>query len=63
MASQDNRRWMTTAEAAEYLRITPHQLTRLRRLGKGPRCYCREGTRSYRYLQFDLDAWVRGGSR
>ena len=52
---------MTTAEAADYLRITPEHLARLRRLGQGPRCYRREGVRSYRYLEADLDAWQKAG--
>ena len=63
MSTENNERWMTTAEAADYVRLSIATLEKYRALGIGPRCCCPEGTRNYRYLQSDLDAWVQGGVR
>ncbi len=45
------------AEAADYLRVSPRQLRRLRREGGGPR-FQRWGPHTIRYLLADLDAWI-----
>ena len=63
MATENNERWMTTAEAAKYVRLSIATLEKYRAQDRGPRCCRPEGTRNYRYLQSDLDAWVQGGSR
>lgn len=50
--------WLTTEEAAHYLKTTPAAMHQLRYLGTGPQCH-RAGRR-VRYHVDDLDAWVRG---
>ena len=48
--------WLKQSEAADYLEITPSDLTRLRESGKGPVLY-KKGV-LVRYKQEDLDEWV-----
>ena len=49
---------MTTAEAAEYLRLSGQYLRLLRSGETGP-AYCRVGNR-VRYRREDLDFWLKG---
>lgn len=51
--------WMTTAEAAAYLRCSRRTLEGYRNVGGGPE-YCRTGGRVF-YHREDLDAWRRAG--
>ncbi|HEX7753671.1 MAG TPA: helix-turn-helix domain-containing protein [Novosphingobium sp.] len=48
---------MTTKEAAEYVRLSPSLLNKLRLTGGGP-VFVRLAGRAIRYRQFDLQAWV-----
>lgn len=52
------QRWMTTQEAAEYLRLTPKTLCNLRQRNEGPKVYG-EGQRA-RYDINDLDTYITG---
>lgn len=50
--------FLNTEQAAAYLKLSPRQLKRLRRAGKGPNF-----RRHSRYIQYhidDLDGWSRG---
>ena len=47
---------MTTAEAAEYVRLGKPTLERFRVTGEGPH-YCKLGG-AVRYRKSDLDAWL-----
>lgn len=47
---------MTTAEAAEYVRLGKPTLERFRVTGEGPQ-YCKLGG-AIRYRKSDLDAWL-----
>jgi hypothetical protein len=49
-------RFVTAAEAADFLGTTVHTLNYWRALGRGPRFY-RHGRRSVRYLLSDLREW------
>ncbi|MBV2147512.1 helix-turn-helix domain-containing protein [Sphingobium sp. AS12] len=49
--------FLTTDQAAAYLKISPKSLKRLRRDGKGPAF--RRHTRMVQYHIDDLDAWSR----
>ena len=53
-------RLLNTKEAAEYLGLSPYTLERWRYLGKGPR-FIRVGSKSVRYRQTDLDAFLEIG--
>lgn len=48
--------YLTTQEAAEYLKLSPRTLEGFRNRGGGPKFY-RRG-RLVRYRQADLDAWL-----
>jgi excisionase family DNA binding protein len=48
--------YLTNDEAAEYLRISPRTLEKLRGLGAGP-AYRRHGRRRVAYAIKDLDDW------
>ena len=52
--------WLTTEEAAAYLRCSKRTLEGYRRTGGGP-VYCRQGGRVVFYHRDDLDAWRRIG--
>jgi excisionase family DNA binding protein len=60
-AEPPSNRWMTTAEAAEYLDVKPGTLEKWRFLKKGPRYY-KIGSKQVRYRQSDLDAFLEGGT-
>ncbi len=60
MGDQD-KQYMNTREAADYLRISPGMLNRMRVLGKGPR-YAKLGRRVV-YDRADLDAWLEARKR
>jgi excisionase family DNA binding protein len=51
-----SNRWLTTAEAAEYLSLSQSHLNKLRCIGGGPRFSA--ATRAIRYNRSDLDAWM-----
>lgn len=48
---------LTTAEAAEFLDLSPSTLTMWRRRSVGPR-YFKFSSRSYRYRRADLESWI-----
>jgi excisionase family DNA binding protein len=48
---------MTTKQAAEYLAMSHKTLEDWRRKGEGPR-FIKVGSRSVRYRQSELDAWI-----
>lgn len=52
--------WMTTEEAAAYVRLSARTLEGLRNKGGGP-AYHRQGARTVFYHRDDLDAWRRQG--
>lgn len=52
---------MTTAEAADYLRISKQKLEIDRHKGKGP-AFCKIG-RIVRYRKSDIDAYLAGNVR
>ena len=49
---------MRAKEAAEYLRVSPATLAKLRCLGGGPR-FAKPSARLVLYDRQDLDAWLR----
>ncbi len=50
--------WLTTEQAAAYLKSTPGTLETWRKKGRGPAYH--GGHRFTRYHVGDLDAWMRG---
>ncbi len=50
---------MRAKEAAEYLRVSPATLAKLRCLGGGPR-FAKPSARLVLYDRQDLDAWLAG---
>jgi hypothetical protein len=52
--------WMTSAEAAAYVRCSPRTLEGYRNAGGGP-VYHRSGRGRVFYHRDDLDAWRRAG--
>ena len=48
---------LTTAEIAEFLRITPQHVTRLCRRGEIP--HLRIGPKGYRFVKDDVIQWLR----
>jgi excisionase family DNA binding protein len=54
--------WLTSAEAAAYLRVHPETLVKWRACNKGPPFH-RIGPRSIRYRRADLDAYVTANSQ
>lgn len=52
--------WMTTDEAAAYVRLSVRTLEGMRAKGGGP-AYHRQGARTVFYHRDDLDAWRRQG--
>lgn len=57
-ASQANGRWMVEDEAAEYVRLSPRTLQKLRYEGKGP-AYRKPGyLKRILYKKEDLDDWL-----
>ncbi len=52
------RRWLDAEQAAQYLRLSPHTLEKLRRDGTGPRFFRLGGRRRVVYDIPDLDSWV-----
>lgn len=60
MALQQERHFLTTAEAAEYLRLKRRTLEDMRVTGVGPRYYKMGPGRMARvvYRKVDLDTWV-----
>jgi excisionase family DNA binding protein len=56
-------RYLRTAEAAEYLGVSPRTLEKWRLHGGGPH-YCRPpGRHVVRYAVADLDRWLGAGRR
>lgn len=53
--------FLTTAQAAQYLGLSPRTLERMRTLGYGPK-YRKHG-RHVRYLITDLDEWSTAQAR
>lgn len=55
--------YLTSEEAAEYLRTTPQALAQKRARGKGPRAYQPDGSGSrVLYRLADLEEWVESGA-
>jgi hypothetical protein len=54
--SSSQVRYLTNAEAAEYLRLSPRTLEKQRHFGGGPP-YCKFG-RAVRYALTDLESWA-----
>ena len=54
--AEDQMRFLTPEEAAEYLRLSPRTLERYRYMGCGPRF--RRFVRKIRYTVWDLDVWA-----
>jgi excisionase family DNA binding protein len=59
MGSDSGTRWMTTEEAADYLRVTPSTVRRWAREGRFP--VYRPDTRVARFRREDLDAYLASG--
>ncbi len=59
MEQQINSPWLTTSEAAQYLRCSHRTLEGYRAAGGGP-VYYRKGGRVH-YLREELDAWRAEG--
>lgn len=53
-------RWMTAAEAADYLRLSPKTLEKKRATGEGPPWHRSADGRTIRYDRDELDAFLRG---
>lgn len=53
-------RWLTTAEAARYVRLSPKTLEEKRALGQGPPWHRSADGRTIRYDRYELDAFLRG---
>ena len=54
----EDRGYLTTPQAAEYLGLSPRTLEALRLRGGGP-AYCSpKGSRIVRYRRVDLDSWM-----
>lgn len=51
-------RWMLTEEAAEYLKLSPRTLEKLRTVGKGPAYHKPGYLRRVLYNKDDLDDWL-----
>ena len=51
---------MTTAECADYLKVSTERLYQLRKEGGGPP-FCQPTDRWVRYRRADVDAWVLSG--
>jgi excisionase family DNA binding protein len=52
------RMYLTNTEAAQYLRLSPRTLEKMRGLGDGPRFH--KFGRRVLYARVDLDAWASG---
>lgn len=57
-AKPDEKVWLTTKQAAEYIGVSTQHLEGLRCKGGGPRYYKPNGARVIRYKYADLDAWL-----
>jgi predicted DNA-binding transcriptional regulator AlpA len=53
--------FLKPTEAAEYLRMSPSTLAKLRVYGNGP-TFCRFGEKAIRYRQGDLDTYMASRS-
>ncbi len=60
LAGRATNRWLTTADAAEYLDMKKGTLEKWRFLKKGPRYY-KIGKKQVRYRKSDLEAFLDGG--
>lgn len=58
MTTNEEQRYLTTAEAAEYLGLAKRTLDGYRLRGGGPKFYKR-GRNIIRYRASDLDDWLR----
>lgn len=54
--------YLTTSEAADYIRVTKRWLEKLRQIGGGPP-YCKPGLKKILYRRDDLDEWVARSKR
>ena len=61
MARQRKSHWMTTHEAAEWLRLKPHTLENMRWQGTGPK-FRKHGGRVF-YHRRELQTWSDGTRR
>ena len=57
-SNEQDERFLTTKEAAAYLRVSKSYLDKLRVYGGGPK-FSRLGQRKIVYAKSDLDAWAR----
>ena len=53
---------LLTEQAAQYLKLSPSTLAKLRLSGNGPQ-FLRLAGRSIRYRRSDLDAWAAAGAK
>lgn len=58
MNNNNNRRWLTSVEAAEYLNLSTAYLYRLRTGQDGPPFVVIGGRKGIRYAVDDLNAWM-----
>lgn len=61
MANRRKSQLLTTKEAAEFLRLKPHTLEKMRSDGKGP-IFMKLGGRVF-YHRADLKTWLRESRR
>jgi len=57
-SQQQDREFLTTAQAADFLQLSPKTLEGYRLKGGGPK-YLRLGHRTVRYCKEDLRAWAQ----
>ena len=57
LAAQVRDHYLTAKEAAQYLRVSPGTLDKLRHYGGGPE-FIRVSARTIRYERSALDAWM-----
>jgi excisionase family DNA binding protein len=58
VADSSSEPWITTADAARHLRVTPEWLTDCVRRGVGPPSHKIPNGREYRWRYSELDAWL-----
>lgn len=57
LKAETRNHYLTVKEAAQYLRVSPQTLDKLRHYGGGPE-FIRIGARTIRYDRAALDAWM-----
>lgn len=62
LGNKENRTKLTVSEAAEYVRLSPSTLNKMRLRGDGP-AYLKLGPRRVIYDRIDLDEWLNRSRR